>query len=520
MEPIPAFDLDKRMTTRLDAIVVNKFPHHQPLDSFEAVVTVLKLRLATRVLLRQQLSLFAGYILRAIDLGFNTVEKVSELLGVASVDLAGAGAELLQARLIAYGSAQTDNTRTLMITERGRKHLEENQSLLVAKRKIFHLHFEPLAKNLSPLDRTAWSLEDVRRRNVFALPFHGCYPRLEDLQLSDVAEAFRQGSSQREDVEIIELIELDDPYVEYLPVEVVVLIQPQTGDIRLAVFDGPRYLERASYELTRAYERGELVMPAEISDRLTDASKVLVDLPGPLGKSIGDLLLSTHLLQETRKEVERREALVLTTSDREEREQLLTELDSLRVALEAANAERTRNHALLTQNMAVSVRSINTEDHRPLLFDALQNAKSEVIVISPWMNTQSVNIDLCRAIRQATDRDVRVRIGFGFRSHRPQEQQRNDANVRAVLDLLRNEMRGGKVESLEIVDLEAIHHKVLFCDRRFCVIGSFNWLSYRGDLDSGFRQEVGCVVEGDTKVQELAVPRIQEMDSGRRIFVA
>src|SRR5687768_3132054 len=236
------------MTTRLNAIVARQFPHHEPSDTFEAVLTILKLRLATRVLKRQSLSIFGGFMLRTIDLGYDTVERISGLLGVSAADLAGPGAELLQAKLIAYGPSQSDHTRPLTLTERGRKHVSENQSLLVPKRKTFDLHFEPLANELTPADRTAWSLEDVRRRNTFALPFDGRYPTLDDLNLSEVAEAVRQDARQREGFEIIELIDLQDPYVEYLPVDVVVLVQPQTGDIRLAIFNGLRYLERASYE--------------------------------------------------------------------------------------------------------------------------------------------------------------------------------------------------------------------------------------------------------------------------------
>ena len=84
--------------------------------------------------------------------------------------------------------------------------------------------------------------------------------------------------------------------------------------------------------------------------------------------------------------------------------------------------------------------------------------------------------------------------------------------------MLRREMQAGRIDLLEVIDLESIHHKVLVCDRRFCVISSFNWLSYRGDLDDGFRQEVGCVVEGEEKVEELAAPRIQELDAGYQLY--
>jgi hypothetical protein len=508
------------MTTRLDAIVARQFPHHEPSDAFEAVLTILKLRLATRVLKRQPLSIIGGFMLRTIDLGYDTVERISGLLGVTIADLAGPGAELLQAKLIDYGPIQLDNTRPLGITERGRKHLDENQSLLVPKRKTFNLHFEPLAKELTPTDRATWSIENVSLRNTFALPFDGRYPTLEDLHLSEVAEAVRQDARQPEDLQIIELLDLHDPYVEYLPVDVVVLVQPQTGDVRLAIFDGLRYLERASYEITRAQERGELVIPADVSERLCGTAEVPVDIPGAMGEPLTQLILAARHVEDVRREVQRREDLVWTTTDREEREQLFAEIDNLKIALERAEADRIQTQTLLNETAAVAVRSIHTRDHRPLLFEALRLAESEVLVISPWMNLRTVDSELCKAIRNATDRGVRVRIGFGFRSHRPSEQQRNEANVRAVLDILRREMHGGRTDLVEVIDLVSIHHKVLVCDRKFCVIGSFNWLSYRGDPDEGFRQEVGCVVEGAKEVENLVTPRIQELDAGYQVYSA
>ena len=44
------------------------------------------------------------------------------------------------------------------------------------------------------------------------------------------------------------------------------------------------------------------------------------------------------------------------------------------------------------------------------------------------------------------------------------------------------------------------HAKVLLVDDTFCVITSFNWLSFRGDPDQPFREEWGTYVEGTDAV--------------------
>ena len=218
------------------------------------------------------------------------------------------------------------------------------------------------------------------------------------------------------------------------------LVQPQTGDVSFAIFDGLRYLERASYEITRAQERGELVMPADVSERLCGTAEVPVGLPGTIGEPLGQLITQVRRVEDVRREVQRREALLWTTTDQEERERLVRENASLQAALEAAETEAELTKALLNENEAVSVRAIHTHDHRPLLFEALRIAESEVVVISPWMKSLAFDQQLCAAIRQATDRGVRVKIGYGSQSCPPSEIQRNKANAREVAQGLR---RGG-----------------------------------------------------------------------------
>jgi len=39
------------------------------------------------------------------------------------------------------------------------------------------------------------------------------------------------------------------------------------------------------------------------------------------------------------------------------------------------------------------------------------------------------------------------------------------------------------------------HEKFIICDNRFCVFGSFNWLSYRGERDRGYRRETSLYSE-------------------------
>ena len=46
------------------------------------------------------------------------------------------------------------------------------------------------------------------------------------------------------------------------------------------------------------------------------------------------------------------------------------------------------------------------------------------------------------------------------------------------------------------------HAKVLICDKRFLIITSFNWLSFKGDPKRTFRDERGTYVAVPEKIDE------------------
>ena len=47
------------------------------------------------------------------------------------------------------------------------------------------------------------------------------------------------------------------------------------------------------------------------------------------------------------------------------------------------------------------------------------------------------------------------------------------------------------------------HQKILVCDRSFGVLGSFNWLSYRGERDKEYRNETNILLRDPASVIEL-----------------
>lgn len=71
------------------------------------------------------------------------------------------------------------------------------------------------------------------------------------------------------------------------------------------------------------------------------------------------------------------------------------------------------------------------------------------------------------------------------------ETDRPDADPEALADLERLVRRH---PSFHLKRLGRTHAKVLLSDRRYVIVTSFNWLSFRGDPKRTFRDERGTLV--------------------------
>ncbi len=150
---------------------------------------------------------------------------------------------------------------------------------------------------------------------------------------------------------------------------------------------------------------------------------------------------------------------------------------------------------------------LQTEQHRPALLRTLREAKSEVIIISPWMNPCTCNAEVCQLVGQAIARSVHIRIGYGFgHAEHPDHVQWRKSNVsrvrRAFEQAIRREK--GDLALLEMKETMGTHQQLLICDRAFAIADSFNWLSYTGARDGDVREETSILLRDGEEIQRLA----------------
>lgn len=140
-----------------------------------------------------------------------------------------------------------------------------------------------------------------------------------------------------------------------------------------------------------------------------------------------------------------------------------------------------------------------------MLLDALDNAQNTVVIVSPWIKSGGLNNEILGRIERALQRRTRVIIGYGI--------SKKEDSDRRILQRLKDIQKKKYGDKLLLVKLSNTHEKVLIKDNEYMVITSFNWLSFKGDPDKGFRQETGYYTESKEAINEMKANLSNRMDT-------
>lgn len=115
------------------------------------------------------------------------------------------------------------------------------------------------------------------------------------------------------------------------------------------------------------------------------------------------------------------------------------------------------------------------QEIRDRFFDAFDLAEKELDIISPWVNSNVVDEDLLAKIEGALLRGATIKILYGIGKDEDIRAMRSEETVAAMKQRF---SRFG--EQLRFVR-DDIHVKLLLCDDKFALFGSYNFLSFSGD---------------------------------------
>ena len=450
-------------------------------------------RLALTVLAAADVSTVARFILRLIGLEPMEPAKLGRLLGLPDKFVAGAAAELLQKEL----AVQRPDLK-LEITAQGRQALADGGRAWSPQRKYVTAPFCPITRRIVDIGTDDLLYPDVAEKDgLFVIPASGDKPRLSELQIEDIREYARSEEDIKPE-EITEVAEIRsrDARLRYRnDITVVKLTAPGRNSPTFAAYNGREYLEAETLALQRfAEESGVNLTPEEFAQNLPepwtqsrtttrDEENLLAainDADRDAGKVDADIS-ATQVEQEEAQDGPEKTELVRRLQQ--------LEVDKAEQAHRLAEAERA-----LAEQTGGATRLIKTEEHRPLLLEAIDKAQSELTLVSAWIGADAFDVELCRKLRRAMARGVQVRIAWGLGTRRGPEADRNRQRGENALVVLRRGVTKKLLEQLTVNRTET-HEKFIICDDQFCASGSFNWLSYRGEIDRGYRRETSFYSE-------------------------
>ena len=406
--------------------------------------------------------------------------------------VAKAASELLNENLV----TQT-LTLDLAMTDKGKQALRDGGRTFRPRNRHVHVPYDPLTKRIVDVDtRQLLHRDKVRKNGLFILPTGPRRPRLSNIRLNEVKSYLRPTTQRQEETEIIEVAAIRDINLKYRNDVVVVKLDAPNADQSVFVaYRAQQYLDDESAEIQRLADRGKALVPEDLKAVPIDAryeSPYLSIEESTLVKEVDNL---DQEIGEAAKSVTEARATHQATQNPQERSELnarIEALESEKQALEKALAEK---ESKLDEIAKSEFRLIKTEEHHHVLLKAIREATYQLTLVSAWIDPYAFDDEVCRLIAAAIGRGVQVRIAWGLGvRRRGGEASRNRAKGQEALKrlqvLIPRNLRMNLIE--KIADT---HEKFIICDDKFCAWGSFNWLSYRGQRDSGYRRETSSYSE-------------------------
>ena len=475
-----------------------RFPDHRvDGDAFYVCLPIYELRIKVTEVGEGDLSTPARFVLQLANLNVTGTAEIGRLLGLSDTYVAGAAAELLKGNLVVQWP-----DRRIGITEQGRQVLGAGGKTRRPRNRHFKVPYDPLTKRIIDVDIGQLRDRDfVRKNGLFVAPTGPRKPRLTGLRLDEVREYDRSYGAHHDKTQILEIADIKDIKLRYRDDIILIRLDAQNANApTFAAYRAQQYLEEESVSIQRLSDRGADLVPVESktesAPRLNSMAVSVEE--STLFEDIEDL---DHGVGETQRAIAEARVNQGTTQDARERAELsahIEKLDAEKLDLESKLTERESQLGILTQGQT---RLIITEEHRPLLKRAIAEASSELTLVSAWIDPFAFDDELCRMLAVAIGKGTKVRIawGLGVNSRRGSEATRIREKGNNALAKLIKLIPGHLKQNLAIKITET-HEKFIICDDRFCAWGSFNWLSYRGERDSGYRRETSFYSERDDDV--------------------
>lgn len=462
-------------------------------DYAEVALPIYTLNVQALTLAHRRLPPIEEFVLKSLALNIASVEGMKEFLGLEEEVLKSALVNLVQTDSVALTAPR--GRQAWALTTKGRATLTTAE-LVAPEERTFSLHFDIITRKPAlyrfqkPFKHTE-AMEEGLKEIEQGPRKHPQLGEIGPLAIEKILRATPGLTDQRRDVLAVRALSNIKPF--YIRALALVYRSNEGDDIQIGfVIDG-----KPSQEHELAFARSDEFQKLAKSLSIDPAEKQALETAVP--EAIG-LEPRSEVANELRLSTDKAEAQVAEAVQSLEAAETHGEREELRAKLEAA--ERELQH-LQEEAKKVRIRNLYVADHPPLLEDALSNAKSRLMIISPWIKRKVVNEGFLRKLERLLRNGVRIFVGYGI-TEQPTENPFTP-DLAAVGDL---QALAAKYPNFSLKRLGNTHAKVLIKDSDFAAITSFNWLSFKGDPHRTFRDEQGTLLQ----VSELVNQKFVELE--------
>ena len=466
----------------------NSIPNSVLVKYYEAAIPQHKMDLSLIIEKEKSLSILQEFILKLVNESISEIKRISELLGINMMTMHQTIAELQKNNLLSVDISHLK----VRLTSTGYDALN-NAKMIVPEEIDQIVYMNGLTGEIYLDNLKKFSNKDVKANDFTPIIPIIEKPALKDLNVSSVKNAINNykkrmsDKSNRLNGSLLEITKIKKSYIEYNKVNILVFMNKKE-ELDLRVYE--RTTRKQDYEEILLKMFADNIQIFEF-DKKTSLDK---DDDIILSDSI-----SNKLLLEARKNTQD-----IIKADKEIN-QLKTQLEELSThADELKDEESTIQIIELKSEIQKresekrqELRILSTYEHRDILINAIKTAKTQLIIVSPWIKIGGLSDNLFVFIKNALYRGVNIYIGYGI----SEELDSNRDLLIKLQDLSKRKTKG----NLNLIALNNTHEKVLIKDNDFMVITSFNWLSFGANPKKGFRRETGVYIESIDAIKKMKI---------------
>lgn len=474
-------------------------PGFQLIDFMEVGLPVYHVILQVSTLLRKKIAPLDEFVMRCLKFGMRDCEDISAFLGLDRRIVDGVVSGLIRENNVALAADLGSTVQGLRLTLKGHKSLEIAETI-VPEDKTVTIFFDALLRRPAYFREQLLKARELREEGFKEIPaMPARQPKTADFPVETVQEILRTsaGAGEKRDLLAIKRVERCNR-----------LFRRAVALLYRSVEGGEPYVEfvldgKLTSEYGAAFTRADGLKILGMERPAVDLSEML---PAPLSASSAkDVPASMEALRneavrrlEAEAEVLKTRAALDGVADESKRGELTGRLEVAELRREALEKQQKRR----------GVRQVYVYEHPRLLDTALTSCKERLMIISPWIKAEVVTVDFLKKVKEAVERGVQVYIGYGISGEERAEPRRADKEVEEKLTKLAN-----RHKNFCFRRFGDTHAKVLICDSKFSVTGSFNWLSFKGDPDRTFRDEQSVLVEMPEHIDGVFRENLKRFDS-------